>query len=445
VVHSVAWSVLAAGLLNACGEIREASQRLLDRRSPRERYEASLAAAGLTRTAVARDWVSAAERALRDAPLVSTPHVEDGYLAPAEPSAISFRINVRRGQQVAFSVQLPNDASTLLFLDAWQLEPEPELSFRRVAAADSGVRVLTIEPRRDGELIFRAQPELLRGGRFKALLQVGPTLSFPVKGGGERDIGSRFGAPRDAGARDHHGVDIFAPRGTPALAAAEATVTRVQTTPRGGNVVWLRDARGNSLYYAHLDRQRVDPGSRVVPGDTIGFVGNTGNARTTPPHLHFGVYRRGEGPVDPFWFLHRPRGTAPRLVADTALLGEWARTPRDRTLLRSAPDVRADTALVLEGQTAIRVLSAVGGWYRVRLPDGMTGYVVARAAESARTAVRSARLEYPAPLLARPLVTPSPDDVIANVTAGEPVAIFARFGSHLLVRGPDGAAGWIAQ
>lgn len=61
-------------------------------------------------------------------------------------------------------------------------------------------------------------------------------------------------------------------------------------TPRGGKVVWMRDeARGMSLYYAHLDSQHVAAGAYVRPGDTLGFVGKTGNARTTPPHLHFGI------------------------------------------------------------------------------------------------------------------------------------------------------------
>ncbi len=59
----------------------------------------------------------------------------------------------------------------------------------------------------------------------------------------------------------------------------------------GGKQVWLRDTkRGQSLYYAHLDSIAKTSGS-VKTGDTLGFVGNTGNARTTPPHLHFGIYK----------------------------------------------------------------------------------------------------------------------------------------------------------
>lgn len=437
--------LLAPLLVGACDRIREVSETLLDQRAPRERYVASLETAGLTSTALVRDWTLAAERSLREAPLVSSPFAEDGYFPPAEPAAIAYRIAVRRGQEVSFGVELPDDSASLLFVDAWLVEHDSVTTYRPVAEADSGQRLLTVEPRRDGEIVFRAQPEVLRGGRFRVNLRLAPTLAFPVGNGRERDIGSRYGAPRDGGRRDHHGIDIFAPRGTPAVAAAEATVTRVETTPRGGNVVWMRDVRGNRLYYAHLDTQRVVAGARVLPGDTVGFVGNTGNARTTPPHLHFGVYRRGEGPVDPYWFVYRPRGTLARLVADTSRLGDWARTPAERTMLRSAPDDAAHGVMTLPRHTPLRVLAAVGAWYRVRLPDGLTGYVASRQIEPAERVVAVERSARPLPLLARPVDVHAPHDVIAEVAAGDSVGVLGRFGTFLLVRGPGGAAGWVEQ
>lgn len=432
-------------LLASCDRLREVSQTLLDQRTPRERYMAGLETAGLASTALVRDWTLAAERSLREAPLVSSPFAEAGYFLPAEPAAIAYRIAVRRGQEVSFGVELPDDSASMLFVDAWLVEHDSVTTYRRLSDADSGQRLLTIEPRRDGEILFRAQPELLRGGRFRVNLRLAPTLAFPVGNGRERDIGSRYGAPRDGGARDHHGIDIFAPRGTAAVATSEATVTRVETTPRGGNVVWMRDVRGNRLYYAHLDRQSVVEGARVLPGDTVGFVGNTGNARTTPPHLHFGVYRRGEGPVDPYWFVYRPQGSVPRLVADTTRLGDWARTPNDATTLRAAPDDDAQRVMALPRHTPLRVLAAVGSWYRVRLPDGLTGYVASRLIEPAERAVAVESLERSLPLLARPVDAHAPHDVLAEVTTGDSVRVLARFGTFLLVRAPGGAAGWVEQ
>jgi murein DD-endopeptidase MepM/ murein hydrolase activator NlpD len=57
------------------------------------------------------------------------------------------------------------------------------------------------------------------------------------------------------------------------------------------------------LYYAHLDRHAVSAGQRVRKGEIVGFIGNTGNARTTAPHLHFGIYRRGQGAIDPLYYV----------------------------------------------------------------------------------------------------------------------------------------------
>ena len=80
------------------------------------------------------------------------------------------------------------------------------------------------------------------------------------------------------------------------LAATDGWVTRVETTRVGGNVVWMQPLFGNMrVYYAHLHEQWVEPGDFVLAGQPLGAVGNTGNAITTPPHLHFGVYVRRPG------------------------------------------------------------------------------------------------------------------------------------------------------
>jgi hypothetical protein len=182
---------------------------------------------------------------------------------------------------------------------------------------------------------------------------------------------------------------------------------------------------------------------QVDVGDTLGFVGNTGNARTTPPHLHFGVYRRGEGPVDPYWFVHHPRGDVPRLVADTSRLGEWIRPATDRAVLLAGPSLKSDPISPLRRHTAMRVLSAYGDFYRVRLPDGATGFVVARLTESTARAI--ATVPAGDTILARPAMTPSPQDVVAIVKAGDDVEILGRFGNFALVRARRGAAGWVLQ
>src|SRR5688572_14221753 len=436
-------AILLVLIASGCDNLRRAAEELLDQREPRQRYVDALKSAGLGETALTADWVAAGDRALHDAPLVSSPHEEQGFLTPAEPSAIALRVRVRRGQELTLEMDLPGDTTTTLFLDAWAVADDSLETLDHLASADSGERLIRVSPRRDGEVIVRAQPELLRGGRFRVLVRVSPTLAFPIRPGNDRDIGSRFGAPRDAGARSHHGIDIFAKRGTPVVAAAAGVVNRVNETNIGGKVVWLRDTRGNSLYYAHLDSQAVSPGMRVEVGDVLGFVGNTGNARSTPPHLHFGVYRRGEGPVDPYWFVYRPRGAPPRLVADTSRLGDWIRPATDRALLLAGPSIKSDAISPLRRHTAMRVLSAYGDFYRVRLPDGATGFVAARLTESTARAI--ATVPAGDTILARPAMTPGPQDVVAVVQAGEDVGVVGRFGEFALVRARRGVAGWVLQ
>jgi murein DD-endopeptidase MepM/ murein hydrolase activator NlpD len=147
-----------------------------------------------------------------------------------------------------------------------------------------------------------------------------------VSGAGAASIQSGYGAARDAGRRRHEGVDIFAPRGTPVVAASDGFVVKVGENALGGRVVWLWDmSRGVTIYYAHLQEQLVTTGAFVRAGDTLGTVGNTGNARTTAPHLHFGIYARGEGALDPDAFI-RP---AP-VTTETASNSDVTRQRRAR-------------------------------------------------------------------------------------------------------------------
>jgi murein DD-endopeptidase MepM/ murein hydrolase activator NlpD len=113
-------------------------------------------------------------------------------------------------------------------------------------------------------------------------------LASPVRGVRAASVRSTFGARRSGGRR-HQGADIFAPRGTPVVSAHDGLVVHVGTNPLGGIVVHTLGRRGVLCYYAHLDRVApgVHAGLPVSEGTVLGTVGNTGNARTTPPHLHF--------------------------------------------------------------------------------------------------------------------------------------------------------------
>ncbi len=236
--------------------------------------------------------------------------------------------------------------------------------------------VLAHEATHDGDYVLRLQPELLRSGRYEITMAVEPMFAFPVEGRGNGAIQSLFGVARDGGRREHHGIDIFAARGTPVLAATDGVVRSVAPNTLGGNVVWLVDERrGQTLYYAHLDRHAVSAGQRVRIGDTLGFVGNTGNARTTAPHLHFGIYRRGRGPIDPLRYVRLVSEAAPRLLADTARLGQPAVTIVRNATLRRAAGVSDSVLRHMPKATALRIMGASANSYRVQLDDGTTGYV----------------------------------------------------------------------
>ena len=125
------------------------------------------------------------------------------------------------------------------------------------------------------------------------------SLPVPVHGIAPRQVADTFGAPRGAD-RLHEGVDIFARRGTPVVSATRGIVVAVRDRGLGGRQVWVLGPAGERHYYAHLDdwAPGLAEGDIVQPGTPLGVVGDTGNARGTPPHLHYGIYG-SEGALDP--------------------------------------------------------------------------------------------------------------------------------------------------
>jgi murein DD-endopeptidase MepM/ murein hydrolase activator NlpD len=137
--------------------------------------------------------------------------------------------------------------------------------------------------------------------RYAQLLAQTPdeTIAVPVKGIRPSQIADTWHAPRRGG-RQHKGQDIFAKRGTPVTSATDGVVIRVGENNLGGNTVSILGAGGRVYYYAHLDgyAEDLNIGDPVSPESVIGYVGTTGNADGTPPHLHFGVYTMS-GAINP--------------------------------------------------------------------------------------------------------------------------------------------------
>jgi murein DD-endopeptidase MepM/ murein hydrolase activator NlpD len=122
----------------------------------------------------------------------------------------------------------------------------------------------------------------------------------PVQG--PHAFSNDYGAPRGGGRR-HQGNDILAPRGTPIVANVGGSVNQ-HNNGLGGISYYLHGDDGNTYYGAHLDRYAGASG-HVAMGTVVGFVGNSGDARGGPTHLHFEIHPGGGGATNPYPTLVR--------------------------------------------------------------------------------------------------------------------------------------------
>lgn len=283
------------------------SAGILGKKTPREEYEKKLDKTDLEETPEGRQWLAASKAALEGAQYIELPYRQHGYFNADRPRALGLKFSAKRGEQLNFMLTKKAVAPFSLYVDFFkQNGVEPSI----VYSADTISSQFSYFVEEAGSYILRLQPELFRNGGYSLSISVGPSLGFPVSGN-KAKTGSFWGASRGGGSRRHEGIDIFAPKRTPVVASADGVVTGVKEGGLGGKVVWLKIPDKNiTLYYAHLDKQLVKEGQEIKKGEAIGTVGNTGNARTTPSHLHFGVYTPS-GPIDPFPFVNPDIKSAP--------------------------------------------------------------------------------------------------------------------------------------
>lgn len=427
--------ILASLLFIACSA---PNRGLFAGKTAHERYADKISNAGLKESTLGQNWFSAASKGLAQPLTIKLPYKEAGYFDAAQPGAAGYRFAARRGDKILIQLTKKPVAGFTLFLDLWQ--PIANEQPRLLAAADTSHAGLSYEIKNDGDYLLRLQPELLAGGEYTLEIRTGPSLDFPVATIARPRISSFWGDARDAGARSHEGIDIFGAFRTPLLAAADGIVTSVTNNNLGGKVVFMRPRNKDYvLYYAHLDSQMVKSGQRVQSGDTIGLMGNTGNARTTPPHLHFGIYAVG-GAIDPLPFvdIKRPEPAAVEVPADN--LNKYWRNARN-TIIYTSPAKQAPRLLSPAAGTLLQLQAATGGWYKVSLPDGREGFVAGNTINSIETPLRIYRSDTLKALLDKPNSLAASKAVIAKEKT---IQVLGLFNDYYYVKS-DNKEGWVMK
>ncbi|UZO79647.1 M23 family metallopeptidase [Aquimarina sp. ERC-38] len=312
-------------------------------------------------------WKHSFEMVKNDSLVIKAPYTEQLYYSNSPNSARSYQVSIKNGEQLICKVQ-KSDSLEGIFINILPLAP-----LNNVKPIDFLVtkKEENIQLDNPGTYQIIVQPEFAAFPYFNISFEIKPAYRFPVSGKNSKAIRSFWGAPRDGGKRSHKGIDIFAKRGTPVVAAVAGRISSTGNRGLGGKQVWLRDGhRGYSLYYAHLDSIAVSGFQKVQVGDTLGFVGNTGNARTTPPHLHFGIYTN-RGAIDPLLFVkERKEAKKWEITSDK----ETAQIKKG-TNIRKGPGT---SYAILETTTSSKKFMLLGkttDWYRISLSEDDYGFV----------------------------------------------------------------------
>ena len=434
-MHKILLSLFATGLLlYGCNGIGPVNNALFET-PPYTKYIRSLEQANLDETLMAKAWMRAGEKALNDSVIVTLPFSESGYFVASEPDARSYRFDAHEGQILTVTGNVTANENARVFLDVFTWKNQEWVA---VAHGDSTFNLTYEFTDHFQQCLVRIQPELLVTAYYTISLSLTPVLINPVKGASNKSIGSFYGDPRDGGKRSHEGVDIFAKKGTPVIAPTDGYITRVGTSKLGGKVVWMKDQkRGHAYYFAHLDSQAVAAGTKIKQGELIGTVGNTGNAKYTPSHLHFGIYQHHS--KDPINYIRTLQAIGNVPPWDTTMLQPDFKVNAKSLSLRSGPGDKYLKRVILKKDTYVKVIGQSADWYRVRLPDDRQGFVPKHKISPIHKGKRE-RFKREAQLLdeIHPQAVP-----IAQIPPSTPVEVLALFENFLYVRTSDGKFGWV--
>ena len=405
--------------------------------SPHEQYERKLTSTGFDKTAAGRAWIVAAQSSLQKPLQIKLPFKDRGYFSAEAVPAVDYTFAATKGQKISISMSQKPAENFRIYVDLLSFENQ---KMKSLAFIDTVKNAVEYEISNTGDYMIRLQPELLTSGEYTLEINYGPSLAYPIKTTSRNNIQSFFGDGRDANTRKHEGIDMFAPRLTPVIAAAEGTVTRVNENNLGGKVVWMRpNGKDYTLYYAHLDKQIAVEGQQVAIGDTLGLMGNTGNAKTTAPHLHFGIYASG-GAVDPFPYVNPVIKPLPVVTASATNFNATMRTNRSTPIYAMA-EAGGVTIANLPPNAIVKVNSANRDWYRVVLPDGTEGFLQSNRLVKTAKAISAIKITAQ-----QQMVLDQPDTTAAVkrvVPVNSTAEVLGYSGNFSLIKGLDDVMGWV--
>lgn len=362
--------LLTIVFLAGCSQLNKASD-LINNPTARERYKRDFKVSD----ELFQIWEEQIDLALSDSVKIETPFLQAGYFRPRSFPVYSYNLELKSGEKLDIIVET-DSTSQLVFIELYQLQNDSLGSYKNILQSDFNRNTLDHEVDISGTYKVVIQPGIEVSTPFRIKMRTQPVYPFPVAGGKNTNIQSYWGANRDGGRRSHEGIDIFAARGTPVIAVTNGYVTSTGERGLGGKQVWLRDQeRNQSLYYAHLDSIAKEGRRNVKIGDTLGFVGNTGNARTTPPHLHFGIYKGYKGAIDPLHFVFQfdePQFALPGEIPEITNF-----ITKATANIRNLPSSTKNSLVIgqLKAQDTITVLGKAEEWYHIRTMQRQAAFI----------------------------------------------------------------------
>lgn len=352
-------------LILGCKQVRKVADVIVQP-TAREVYERNFS----KKDSLLLRWKNAFENSKRDSIQITLPYSESGVFSEENFNVYSYNIQLKEGERIVVEIEKQPD-SAIVFIDIFQAKSDSLKIFKLLKSSEDKKATLSQEIETSGFYKVIVQPQMQLQFPFVLKIYTEPLYEFPVSGGGNKNIQSFWADPRDAGSRSHEGVDIFADRGTPVVAVTDGMIASAGERGLGGKQVWLRDGLfGKTIYYAHLDSIAVSEGEKVKVGDTLGFVGNTGNAKTTAPHLHFGIYK-SKGAVNPLSFIKKTEiqpSEKPSAIVKAVTL-------KNRVDVRKGPASAYKEFGSLKKNDTLIVLGKNQKWYHIQTADSLKGYV----------------------------------------------------------------------